>query len=191
MIRPVAAAIVVLALAGGAGCSKKPHKQPLAPSEKFSVNVVPTPAFWPRDKFDWPENPAERRAREEAWATHGTPDYIRFVHTVDRRIIRPLEIAEGHTLPGRLPEADTEWVYFADKKVVSFSGTKVTERPLDDMLSTVCLYGDPNEVKTFTIAGGERKTFTYYNHGRTFTFADDKIISTQEHPPMPGFEMRN
>lgn len=171
-------------------CGKK--EPALEPDPEFSINVMVVPDFWPREEIDWPEDETLRRVQQEAWARYGTPDFLRFVYTVDRRIVKPSEAVEGHRMSGRRgSKPEDEWVYFDQGIVLRFKGTEVIERPLDDMLKTIVLYGDPNEIKRWPELGVERTSFTYYDHGKTFNFGGGKLTDTYEFKPMPGFNMRD
>lgn len=180
--------VLLAILAFSAACEKKPEKKPLELNPEFSVNVMPVPDFWPREKFDWPEDPHERQVYQQAWAEHGTPDFFRQVHTFDGRIVRPIELEEGHTLISRRPSAVWEWVYLEDEKLLKFRGAKMEVEELPDTVRVVCEYGDPNEIKTFELTDQEEKTvFIYYNHGMKFEFVDGVEIDRQKiSEPIPG-----
>ena len=178
------AASVFLTACGG--------KEPvLKPDPDFSVNVMAVPEWWPREELDWPEDAARRQVEQDAWARYGTPEFLRFVYTVDRRIVKPSESLEGHRMAGTQGKPDIEWIYVNDEIILSFNKGKAVERPLDDRLRTVVLYGDPNEIKRWPELGVERTSFTYYDHGKTFSFAGDKLMDTYDFKPMPGFNMRD
>ncbi|MCB2156163.1 hypothetical protein KQI84_14900 [bacterium] len=170
-------------------CKDKPTE--LAPDPEFSINVMAVPVDWPREELDWPDNPTLRRTQQEAWARYGTPDFIRFIYTMDRRIVKPSEAIEGHRMAGKFTEQEQEWVYLADEIVLRFKGAETIERPLDDILRTVVMYGDPNEIKRWPELGVERTSFTYYDAGKTFNFSGNSLSDVYEFTPMPGFNMRD
>ncbi len=178
---------IVVAVLLGCG-SRKPEKKPLAMDPEFSLNVMPVPDFWPRDKFDWPEDEEARRIRKEAWGTHGTPDFIRFVYTFDNRIVRSLELAEGMVLSGARPKPAQEWIYIADGKTVRFEGRKVHEEKLTDDVKTVCTYGDPMAIKEFDMGDYVQTSFYYYNVGKEFVFVDRRLTDTRMFAIAPGAE---
>ncbi len=170
------------------GCTTPPEKKPLATDPEFSVNVIPVPEFWPREKLDWPEDEEIRRIRKDAWGTHGTPDFIRTLFTFDNRIVRPIELAEGIVLSGARPRPAEEWVYISDGKVVRFEGRKVIEEDLRDDVKTVCTHGDPMAVKDFDMGDFIQTSFFYYNVGKEFVYVDGKLIDTRSFAPAPGAE---
>lgn len=161
------------------GCRRGPEKRPLTYDATFSLNVKRVPAFWPRERFDWPRNEMEREAHKEAWATYGTPDFIRHVRTFDRRIVRPVEMEERHVLAGARNRPLIQWIYLDKELVLEFDGPRVEELDLDDKLRTVCIYGDPNDIRTFDREHFKQTSFYYYNHGQEFIFVDGTLIRTE------------
>lgn len=159
------------------GCSKGPEKKPITFDVAYSVNTVPVPAFWPREKMDWPKNELEKSVRRSVYETYGKPDYLRSVYTIDRRVIRPKDLEEGIQLPGKKSSPTIEWVYFDEKIAIEFDGPRFVEHELDDVLKTVCVYGDAGVVRDHTQADGRVfQVYTYYNHGKEFTFDGNKLV---------------
>lgn len=193
LLLPRVAALALLAglVLLSASCKRGPEKKALALKTNFSVNVMPTPSFWPRDR-DWDENPEVRGVQEAAWREHGTPDYLWWVHTVNREPIHRAQLEEGRLIPGRRSSILIDWVYLEDEKILSFSGPKVTEHRLTDKIETMCLYGDPNEVRQHQDAVGvKREIWLYYNHGKQVTFIDGQIETTKDFSAMPAYGIRN
>jgi len=165
---------------------KKPT--PITFDSDFSVNISPVPSFWPREEVDWPEDELQRKVMQQAWVDYGNPDYFWFVHTTDRRIIRQSELQEGHLLAGRREKPLLDWVFIDRDLVVSFDGPKAVELPLTKRVRTVCLYGDPNEIRESRGPDGRMRTFwTYYNHGKIFQFDGDLIVDEKVFTPMGRF----
>lgn len=160
-----------------AGCSKGPEKKPIEIDPNYSVNVVSVPSYWPREKLDYPKkDTVMKQTMIKAYRQYGRPDYLRRVYTADRtRIIRPNDLQEGVTLPGRIPEK-TEWIYTKEDLILEFKFDEIIEHELDDRLEIICLYGDPNEIRPHkTQLGDLNIIYTYYGHG-TFTFHEGKLL---------------
>ncbi len=171
------------------GCGeKKPEKLPLTADPIFSVNVIPVPAFWPRENFDWSEDENLRILEKSTYEEYGAPDYIRLVHTFDRRIVREAELLKDVVLAGRRPKPIYEWIYMDRKLVLQFNGPQVVEAPLTDKLKIVCEYGDPVAVRNFNVDGIPLTSFYYYNHGKEFVFNRDDLVQVHSFNAMPGAE---
>ena len=180
---------VLLVVLGG--CEKKPEEKPLEIDQKFSVNVIPIPHYWPREKFDWPTSPVERNIRQEAWAKYGTPDFLRRIYTFDNRIVRPLELSEGHVLAGKRPVPLDQWVYIEEDRTITFTGPRMELGTIPDQIRIVCLNGDPNEVKEFPRADFTMVSFFYYNQGKEYVFMDGKLWKEVRHSdPIYGAEIK-
>ncbi|MDX2176864.1 MAG: hypothetical protein SF028_10375 [Candidatus Sumerlaeia bacterium] len=175
MSMPRALLLILLAAAMALGCGKDEPK--LAPDPEFSINVLETPSWWPREEKDWPGNPIEARLMEDTLAERGRPDFLRVVWTRDRRIVRQSDMISALSADGRgLKDAtEFEWVYLDDEEVVRFKAAETEVRPLDGRLRAVCLYGDPQAFKSGKDPlGRERETYFYYDRGKIFYFlADD------------------
>lgn len=179
-ILPLMMILVLIGISLGAtGCRRGPEKRALIYDPTFSLNVKRVPSYWPREDLDWPRNEMEREARKEAWANYGTPDFIRHVRTFDRRIVRPVEMEKGHVLAGQRNRPLIQWIYLDKDLVLEFDGPRVEELELDDKLRTVCIYGDPNDIRSLDQQHYERTSFYYYNHGREFIFVDGTHIDTR------------
>jgi len=181
-------AAALCAFVAGCGKHKPAHKRPLEADPTFSLNVVPVPEFWPREKFDWPKNEEMRRIRKDAWARYGTPEFIRKVYTFDGRIVRPSELEEGHVLVGARPTPVDEWIYIDEKIRVRFEGREVKESPLTDEIETVCMHGDPVAIKDFDMGDFNQRSFYYYNVGKEFVFVDGRKTDERTFATAPGAE---
>lgn len=177
-------------LAPVSGCKRKR----LRPDPAFSLNVMTVPEWWPREKKDWPKDPAEARVMKEALDANGRPDYLRIVWNRDRRLVRQGEMVRAIQRGGRgLTPPEFEWVYFDDNKVIRFFPRRAETRELDDRLKTVCNYGDPNEIKTLSDAmNREMDIFTYYEQGKLIYFdrATGRTIKEDKFQAIDGFERR-
>lgn len=180
MIRRFLAA-ALLAVALMVGCGKE--EPSLAPDPEFSINVMETPPWWPREEKDWPADPIESRLMEDTLAERGRPEFLRVVWTRDRRIVRQHEMVSALEAKGRgLKDApEFEWIYLDDAEVVRFLPTKIETRPLDDRLKAIALYGDPQTVRTTKDPlGREQETFFYYDRGKIFYFLTESGVQTGE-----------
>ncbi len=174
------------------GCgSKNPEDLPLEVNPLYSVNIVPVPDFWPREKIDWPIKEPQRSLHQEAWAVHGTPDYIRLVYTFDDRFVRPIELEENHTMIGKRPGPLTEWIYLDQDKVIRFESSRYVEKPVSEELRMICTHGDPTQFHEAREADGTvRRTYTYLNLGKEFTYIDGNLYNTRDFSPAHGFQFR-
>jgi hypothetical protein len=185
--------MMAIALMAFAGCqTKDPEKLPLAVDPAYSVNVVPVPEYWPREKLDWPETEPSRTLHQEAYNLHGKPDFIRLVYTFDDRFVRPTELGENHILIGKRPAPLTEWVYIDRDMVIRFEGTRYVEDKVSDELRMICMHGDPTRMHQARESDGTvRRTYTYMNLGREFTFYDGRLANTREFSGATGFTIRD
>lgn len=176
-----------------AACGKE--KQKLAPDPKFSINVMETPEFWPREDKDWPKDEEKRLIMEGTYAEMGRPDFFRVIWTPDRRIMRQREMVEMLDQKGRgLNKApELEWIYLDKGKVVRFTRTEAQVRDLDERLISLCRLGDPNDVKVRRDPDGRNvEIYTYYNTGQILYF-DQKSggrIREDQVAPTPGYITR-
>jgi hypothetical protein len=171
-----AMALMVLVACGG---EKDPSKAPLEIDPNYSVNVIPVPAFWPREKFDWSKDEAQKVVQKDTLAKYGRPDYIRMLYTFEDRMVRPAEAMQGNTMPGKRPTPLVEWVWIDDNRVVRFDGAQAKEREISDELRMVCLNGDPGQVTRVPLPGApdkQRVTYVYFNLGKEFIFVDGKKV---------------
>lgn len=173
-------------------CSRGPEKRPLEIDPVFSVNVIPVPDYWPREKLDFPkDDPRMRRLMREALAEHGRPDFLWMVQTYDRRPVHQAELRRPETMSARRSKSFLDWVYLEQRLVVSFEGGEIRELPLTDKIRTICLYGDPNEVRPFRTADGRNEPrWIYYAYGLEFAFSGHDLVGTFDFTPLPGFEIR-
>lgn len=182
-MRAVLVPLVVVVLAAGVllgGCSRNPKKQPLKLDQRFSVNVIKVPEYWPREKLDWSRDAQQRAVQQETYARYGRPDFIRRVYTFDNRIVRPGELGPHSVLMGQRPEPLSQWLYLDQKIAVTFQGgAKHEVIDLPDQVRIVALHGDPNDIKNFPVDGIERTSFYYYNHGREFVFVNGVLTQTK------------
>jgi hypothetical protein len=181
-------ALLAVALLAGA-CAGGPEKDPLSLNADFSSNVMPTPHFWPREKVDFPESEQARQAWRDALAEHGRPDFLWFVHTFDREPVLVDDLRSPERIGAMRQEPLIDWIYIDKKMVLSFSGAQTERMDLSDKARTLCLYGDPNEVRPFATADGSQEPrWLYYVHGREFAFRGDTLVGTYRFPPMPGYQ---
>jgi hypothetical protein len=172
------------------GCNKNnPEKEPLTLDQDFSVNVMQVPTYWPREKMDWPEDALQARTQQEAWARHGTPDFLRMVYTYDNRVVRPIELDPSSTLAGARPAPLVQWIYIDDDKTLLFRDDRVIEGELDDIVETVCMLGDPAELDYREQDGVTRTRMMYYNRGQELIFYDGVLAEKRQHPALPGWGM--
>ncbi|MGF1572132.1 MAG: hypothetical protein ACFCU1_03600 [Sumerlaeia bacterium] len=182
--------IMLFSIIAMGGCERGPEKKPIEFDPNYSVNTVPTPYFWPREKMDWPKNELDKSIRQTTYQNYGKPDYLRNVYTVDRRVVRPKDLLEGIQLPGKKSSITIEWIYLEEELVIEFDGPRVIEHELDDLLRTVCIYGDPGIVRDHVQANGDiNQVYLYYNHGKEFTFNGTKLIKERTlSSTLPGAE---
>lgn len=173
-----------------AGCTKGPEKKPIVFDPKYSVNTVPVPEFWPREKMDWPKTELAISVRRSVYENYGKPDYLRNVYTIDRRVVRSKDLMDGIQLPGKKASVTIEWIYLEKNLAIEFNGPRVIEHELDDLLRTVCIYGDPGIVRDHVQPTGEvYQIYLYYNHGKEFTFDGNKLIKERTlTSTLPGAE---
>lgn len=193
MKRIVAGALLAAAIALFAGCKDDPK---LAPDSDFSINVIPTPEWWPREDKDWDKDPSTARLQQDYVAEHGKPEVIRVVWTRDRSLMRQGEMADrvrknnNRTLD---TPPEFEWIYIERGKVARFVRDRVDERDLDDRLRAIALYGDPNEWKvTKDAAGRDIETHVFYNEGllMTFLMSDGSKVREERFQPVTGYQRR-
>lgn len=185
-LRRVALRAVVCSLVGASlvmavacGGEPDPAKAPIVIDPNYSVNVIPVPAFWPREKFDWSKDEAQKVVQKDTLAKYGRPDYIRLLYTFEDRMVRTPEAMQGFTMPGKRPEPLTEWVWIDANRVVRFDKTEAKEREISDELRMVCLNGDPGQITRVPVPGmpdKERVTYVYFNIGKEFLFVDGKKV---------------
>ena len=181
----LAAGLLVFASA----CAKKPEKKPLSMDPSFSVNVMPVPTFWPRDKFDWPDDEDKKAVHQAAYAKYDKPDFIRKVWTFDDRIVTSQEMEEGTHMVGKRPEPLVEWIYLDREFVLRFKGTQEPEkRDLSDQLAVVCIEGDPNNIDYVSLdEQTEQETWQYWTSGMEYTFVEgDKTKERRLHDGVMG-----
>jgi hypothetical protein len=193
MKRLLAGLLMALGIALLAGCKDDPK---LAPNSDFSINVIPTPNWWPREDKDWNADPSIARMQQDYIAEHGKPEAIRVIWTRDRSLMRQGELAD-RVRKNRNRMVDTppelEWIYLERGKVVRFLRDRLEERDLDDRLRAVALYGDPNEWKvTRDAAGRDIETHIYYNEGLLMTFlvSDGSKVREERFQPVTGYQRR-
>lgn len=191
-MRILAGLVLALLLVAGLGCSRKPV---LAPDSDFSINVLLTPSWWPREKQDWSSEPVTAAVQQEYYALHGRPEVLRVVWNRDRSLIRQAEMADrvmkNKNKPVEPPEF--EWIYLERGIVARFHRDRVEERPLDDRLRAVALYGDPNEWKVNRDAAGrDIETYIYYNQGTIMTFLreDGRKLREERFQPTHRYQRR-
>jgi hypothetical protein len=189
----VYALILGLSSLASIGCqTKDAEKLPLAVDPAYSVNVVQVPEYWPREEIDWPALEPSRSLHQEAHDLHGEPDFIRLVYTFDNRFVRPIELEEKHIMSARRPAPLTEWVYIDQEKVIRFEGTRFVEDKISDELRMICLHGDPTQFHEAKESDGTiRRTYTYLNLGKEFTFYDGVLANTRDFSAAHGYQIRN
>lgn len=176
-------ALLGVAAACATGDKPEPEKVPLEIDPNYSVNVIPVPTFWPREKFDWSKDEAQKTTQKDTLAKHGRPDYIRLLYTFEDRMVRTPEVMAGFTMPGKRPEPVIEWVWIDDDRVVRFDGADAKERTIDDELRMVCLNGDPGQITRVPLSPDskeEKVTYVYFNLGKEFIFVDGKQIEERK-----------
>lgn len=193
MVRRLLSLCMAFALLVTVGCKKEGDK--LAPDPDFSINVLATPEFWPREDKDFPESEEGRILMEATLEDWGRPEVLRVIWTPDRRIMRQREMVESLERKGQgLRKPEFEWIYVDKMKVLRFRNNKTEERDLDARLLKVCELGDPNEVKIRRDpeTGVITETFIYYGTGQILYF-DQKsgaLIREDQVTPTPGFIRR-
>jgi hypothetical protein len=193
MVRRLLGLCVACLLLAAVGCKK--DKDKLVPDPDFSINVMGTPAFWPREDKDFPADEDGRLVMEATLEDWGRPEVLRVIWTPDRRIMRQREMVESLERDGAgLQKPEFEWVYIDKMKVLRFRNNKVEERDLDARLLKVCEQGDPNEVKIRKDpqTGLIVETFIYYGTGQILYFDQQSgaLIREDQVTPTPGMVRR-
>ena len=145
----------------------------------FSINVGK-----PRRKF--PKVKKLVQSKREVYELYGRPDFVRLWWTEDGRIHQYLEVDRRMKDRKSFREIKRSWVYLENNIEYLFdSDESFREIPLSEKIRTVCIYGDPENVKKMSDDETPLKeTWNYYSIGLILKFENDKIVGRQRHTPM-------
>jgi len=174
-----------------AGCGGKKDNVPLTPDPSFSVNVMPVPPNWPRERVDWPSNEEHKVVQKGIYEKYDKPDFIRYVYTFDARFVTSEEMQQWRHMVGKRPEPLVEWVFLDEEKVYRFDGKKEpVDRELEDKLRVICMEGDPQKVTNVAVhpeEDMEKEIWFYYTSGNEYHFIEDRKVSERKvSAGMPG-----
>ncbi|HPB30133.1 MAG TPA: hypothetical protein PLB62_01620 [Candidatus Sumerlaeota bacterium] len=138
--------------------------------------------------------PAEKNlvaSKKQTLELYGKPDFIHLWWSRDGRIHTLLEV--DRTMAARRKDVPKSWIYLdRNIEIIFDNNQEMREIPLVDKLRTVCLYGDPDEVKLMPdrATGALKENWHYFGQGLILLFEDGSLKGQQRHTPMGNYIKR-
>ena len=150
---------------------------------QVSINVLAPPWWWPdedtfREKYNKLGDIQKQYLEEQ-----GKPEYLRLLFNRQGTVLGydAMSMRQGMPEPKGLA-----WIYIERNLEVTFETSGPVEKPLTDEVKTLCLLGDPDEIKPIGTDQTIRNVRYIYNReGVHIDFLDGKKTAERKVQPLP------
>lgn len=152
---------------------------------EVSFNVLSPPWWWPDEDTFLPKDSPVGQSKKDYYDEHGAPDFIRVWYSNEGVPLARATVTSRQGLP---EPKGTSWIYRERQVEVFFGKNGSSEKPLNDEVSTICEFGDPDEVRFLGNDPNVRYVrYIYRRPGLIIDFQNFKQIELQRVRELPGW----
>ncbi|MEN6627385.1 MAG: hypothetical protein ABFD69_14265 [Candidatus Sumerlaeia bacterium] len=161
-------------LVAGAVCACGGNKHTIEVDQRYSMNIVKTPYWFPDEET--PLLPVEK----DVFDRYGKPQFMRLWWRDDGTFITSSDLAgkDQEIIGQDMNNMKKSWIYPKLNKEVVFSADhqSQTEQPISEALDLICKYGDPSKNRPVEVEGHTRETWIWLEHGKKALIEDGRVL---------------